>query len=263
MKKIINEINNYTPVTLEKINEWKLLKRFDTKFTFEKNKLAPLLKVLSPYYNILEINNERVFQYETLYYDTDDLSFYHHHHNKKLSRFKIRFREYTNTGLCFFEIKSKSNTGKTVKIRKKTDKIMSELSKNLNNYIDKNIPDELNIKSKDISPSLWTIFTRITLVNKVDKERLTIDLNLNFKNCKSNKKNSMKALDNLIIVELKQGRLSLESPFFKAIREKGIQPSSFSKYSIGTAMLNTKIKRNRFKKKLIAIDKINKGGVYA
>ena len=42
------------------------------------------------------------------------------HQNKKLNRYKIRQREYLISDISFFEIKFKSNKGRTIKKRIKT-----------------------------------------------------------------------------------------------------------------------------------------------
>ena len=105
----------------------------------------------------------------------------------------------------------------------------------------------------DLKLILTNRFNRITLVGKKLNERLTLDLNLSFK---SNGKQA--SLENIIIAELKQERVSRTSPFFKTMKALMIRPYRLSKYCIGVIELYGKqnVKYNRFKKKLLRIKKL-------
>ena len=56
-------------------------------------------------YQILEIENKRLCNYEMLYYDTADLQLYNNHLKNRANRYKIRSRNYVDSDLRFFEIK--------------------------------------------------------------------------------------------------------------------------------------------------------------
>ncbi|MFA6008534.1 MAG: VTC domain-containing protein [Desulfobacteraceae bacterium] len=101
MDTIENEVGRFKAVDLEKANSVGLMKRYDTKFVFHADKLQSVLEYLRTDYGVLEINNKRIFLYQTLYYDTDDYYFYRQHHDKKLSRYKIRCRTYADTEKCY------------------------------------------------------------------------------------------------------------------------------------------------------------------
>ena len=89
------------------------------------------------------------------------------------------------------------------------------------------------------------------MVSKKDKERLTIDIDLNFSN-------EIKTgnLNYLAIAEVKQERMSRSSIFITKAKEMGILPFRLSKYCISTLQLNPDIKKNRFKKKELFINKL-------
>mgnify|MGYP001488528463 CR=1 FL=1 len=89
-----------------------LMNRTDTKFVFELELLGKVLNEIREYYYVLDINNKRMSAYRSLYYDTNDFEFYFEHHNGKTNRNKVRYREYIDSGLCFLEIKHKTNKGK-------------------------------------------------------------------------------------------------------------------------------------------------------
>lgn len=184
--------------------------------------------------------------YSSLYFDTPKKKFYIDHHNRKVNRTKVRIRKYVESGICFLEIKQKDGKGKTTKSRISIDDFEPELSENSTNFIQK-----ITKQNYDLAPSIWNKFNRITLVNKTAKERLTIDLNLSFK-----KNNDFKTFTNLVIIELKQERFTRTSPIVKQLKSKQINPYSLSKYCIGMISIYNELKYNRFKKKLIKINKI-------
>ena len=95
------------------------------------------------FYKVLEIDNERVHSYRSLYYDTDDRKFYLDHHNQRVNRNKVRFREYVGSKLTYLEIKRKNNKGKTIKKRTKVNNIPKVLNEREQEYIKKIIGSPL------------------------------------------------------------------------------------------------------------------------
>ena len=115
----------------------KLMNRTDTKFAFSVNYLPEILSRMRNFYKVLEIDNERVHSYRSLYYDTDDRKFYLDHHNQRVNRNKVRFREYVGSKLTYLEIKHKNNKGKTIKKRTKVNNIPKVLNEREQEYIKK------------------------------------------------------------------------------------------------------------------------------
>jgi hypothetical protein len=168
------------------------------------------------------------------------------HHNGRVNRNKIRFREYVGSKLTFLEIKRKNNKGKTIKKRMKVDAISNELSEKQKKYIEKIIGRPMQVNAKQ-----WINFSRITFVHKTQKERLTMDVNLTFENL--NEKGDMK---HIVIAEVKQERMSRSSDFMRIAKEMHILPIRISKYCLTTLSLNSKLKKNRFKEKVLFINKL-------
>jgi len=239
-------ISNFTPITLGDMDGVKLMSRTDTKFAFQANKLPFLLKKLIPFYRVLSIDGKLIHDYKSLYYDTDKRKFYTDHHNQRVNRNKIRFREYVGSGLTFLEIKLKNNKKRTIKKRMKVDTITKELSEEHKKYIKKIIGKRLEVNAKQ-----WINFSRITLVHKTQKERLTIDINLTFENEKLSGD-----LKKIVIAEVKQEKMSRSSDFMKIAKEMSILPIRLSKYCMTTLQLNPDVKQNRFKEKLLFINKL-------
>jgi hypothetical protein len=152
----------------------KLLNRTDTKFVIPKDLFVRILPLLKENYKVLEIKNKRVAQYKTLYFDTDDFDFYTNHHNGWPNRYKVRMRKYIDSGLCYLEIKNKKK-GRTIKKRIQIADFEEEMSETSLQFISDVIPNDILLIKK-----LWNSFNRITLVNKIDKERLTLDIGLGF-----------------------------------------------------------------------------------
>ena len=113
-------------------------------------------------------------------------------------------------------------------------------------YIEAVIGKEVNLESK-----LWNSFDRITLVNKKEKERLTLDMNLAFKSG-----DTEGAYNHVVIAELKQENVNRNSLFFQLMKKNLVRPEGFSKYCVGAVTLNPDLKFNNFKSKLLLIDKL-------
>jgi hypothetical protein len=246
----MNEISKITAsfshIKLAEMDNVKLMSRSDTKFAFKFSKLPELLNQMMPFYKVLEINGKFIHDYKSLYFDTDDRKFYLDHHNGRVNRNKVRFREYVGSDLTFLEIKRKNNKGKTIKKRMKVDSINDNLSVKQKEYIYSIIGSNIILNSKQ-----WINFSRITFVHKVHKERLTIDINLNFK-----EKDRRGDLNQIAIGEVKQERMSRHSDFMRIAKELHILPIRISKYCMSTLELNPELKQNRFKEKTLFLTKL-------
>ena len=246
MNNLSNIINDFTTISLNEMDGVKLMNRTDTKFAFKANILPLLLKNIMPYYRVLSINENCIQDYKSLYFDTPDRKFYLDHHNRRVNRNKIRFREYVGSDLTFLEIKTKNNKGKTIKKRIKVDLISDKLTFKQQEYINKIIGNNLNVEAKQ-----WINFSRVTLVHKTQKERLTIDVNLTFEN-----KERSGNLKQIAIAEVKQERMSRSSDFMRIAKDLHILPIRISKYCMSTLELNPNLKQNRFKEKKRFINKL-------
>ncbi len=237
----------YESTTLKELNNVQLLNRNDTKYIFHQKNLSPLLEKLSPFYKILKIDDTYTFSYDNHYFDTEDFLFYHQHHNEKRNRYKVRYRSYGTTGENFFEIKTKNNNDRTLKKRIPVNK----WKQNLGEKEIKLITENIKISPYSLIPKLNIQFNRITLVDINFTERLTIDMHFSVENKKNHKK-----FDNLIITEIKQNKYNVKSKFIQFLRDMKIGEMRFSKYCIGIISVNNDIKKNRFKPKLLQINKI-------
>lgn len=223
-----------------------LMDRMDTKFILPINLLPTILDKLKAEYSILEMDERRIFTYETTYFDTPDRFFYLAHHNGKLNRNKVRYRRYVDTGTAFMEVKFKNNKGRTIKTRVPLDSANPDFS-SVNQFVLESLADQID----ELETTLFVRYQRITLMNKNGAERLTIDIDLNFKSAQTS---SQVNLPKLCIAELKRERKANSSYFMNVIKQQKIYPSNFSKYCIGCALTdNGTLKANRFKPTLHSI----------
>ena len=227
----------------------RLLDRTDSKYVFASRLLPEILINARDHYRILNIGNNRIFSYRSIYFDTAENKFYLDHHNGRSNRYKVRFRTYVDTGISFLEVKYKTKNGRTIKNRIRKDEIETRLSEESMRFI----RDHLPFEPDDLESKICTSFKRITLVCKNSTGRVTIDFDLKFEN---NEKS--KHLGNLAVAEIKQSiNNGSVSEFAGILNDLGINPTSMSKYCIGRVLVDDSVKYNQFKKNLLAINKID------
>lgn len=243
LEEVIREFN---PVSLEELNQVKLLNRTDTKFFFSRAELLSVLMKMQEEYSILSVDGVRFNQYKTLYFDTEDHRLYLLHHNEKNNRDKVRMRQYVNSRQTFLEVKHKTGKGRTIKKRVKIDEISTELTGDYLAFVEKLVGCAADLKA-----SLWNSFVRLTFVDKARSERVTFDLDLSFTWGEKHEE-----LPNLVIAEVKQDTQSRHSKVISIFKGNGIRSNKISKYCTGTILTNDGLKYNRFKAKLLKIKKI-------
>jgi hypothetical protein len=220
-------LSDYAPITLPELEADHLMSRFDAKYVFHSSRLKSFLSALKNDYKVLAVNNTRRSQYENIYFDTLNFKSYHDHHNARANRYKIRFRRYSSSGDCFLELNEEQNT------------FLARTSGN---------------SGLELLPSLSNRFFRITLVNEINRERLTLDSEIGFKNDFREKD-----WGGIAIAEVKQEQHYYDSAFKKLMQRERIFPVNISKYCMGMSLTHPGLKYNRFKSKLITLNKICDG----
>ena len=238
---------NFDKTTLAEMNSVSLMKRVDTKFILKESQLLEVLSKLYDDYKILQIDQERLMKYSTLYFDSQNKKCFKDHHNGKLNRYKIRMRKYLVSDICFLEIKKKNNLGITNKIRRQIKDFETDLTLDSKEFITNS-----NINNIFLQPSLYNNFSRMTFVNKSEAERLTIDVDLSFSFGAKEKK-----FDKLVVIEIKQEGKRLNTTINRVLKSMSILPTNFSKYCIGISNTLDNIKSNRFKEINLKINKLN------
>ena len=238
-------------ITLDEMRSVKLMNRIDTKYVLSEDEVLRLLhKAKEAGYSVQIIDGVRACRYLTLYYDTPEREMFTVHHNRKLTRQKLRTRTYLESGTTFFEIKNKSNRGRTKKRR--TEILPEELMCFAQNAeAQELLANNSRYTTAELQPALITSFSRITLVNPTLTERSTIDLELEYKDARTGRKAH---IERMAIVEIKQDG-NTASMLKLMLRDMHIAPLKVSKYCLGTTLTVDGIKHNRFKAKIQRINK--------
>lgn len=248
--RLVNLVEGFAPISLKEMDTVALLNRIDTKFLLTTSQLEWVLSALQPEYRVLSVRGQRMTHYRTLYFDTPNFDLYNLHVNGRADRFKVRSREYIDSHLSFLEVKHRTCKDRTIKSRIPTNQQVIGLSGDTEDWLDGVIPYD----SRSLEPKIWNSFTRITLVSKIDCERVTLDVDLTFNTGSDNAH-----LNGIAVAEVKLDNRNCKSPFLALMRDQRIHPQGFSKYCIGTSLLYANVKKNSLKRKLIWIEKITNG----
>lgn len=245
-RKLEDALAAMTGVGLSGLDSVKLMRRVDSKYIFHASKLPDILHQVANDYQILEINGKRLFQYDSVYLDSDDFVFYHDHHRGKPNRTKMRYRHYVDTGSIYFEVKKKVKGARTDKFRVKVEEISKELS-----LESKALIEQLGLEHDGLGLKYWVCYQRITLASAALEERVTLDLGLTISDGENEQ-----VFPDLVIAEVKQGKRTRTSPMAVALRQNTIRECRLSKYTVAVAKLGQPIKSNGFKQKLLKLQKI-------
>ncbi len=264
-------INIYPSILLETLeNKTGFLDRIESKFRIHKNNLNTILDLFKDDYFVLEIWNKRIFNYDTIYFDSPDLYNYYQYQQKKRLRQTIRTRLYKDSNLCFAELKFK-NKSKKIKIRQKisTNKHWT-WNNEIQNFFQKNTIKYYNKQTnKNLIPILKSTYNRITLVHKNFKERITIDFNINFEKINSNFTKNKKInqiwtqtyqprhflLQNLLIIEIKSDKFITE--WYKKIRKLGFRENELNCSKFALWIISIGI-TNKYNNLLPTLNKLKK-----
>ncbi|MFL4476371.1 polyphosphate polymerase domain-containing protein [Paeniglutamicibacter sp. MACA_103] len=233
------------PISLEEVvSEAALMTRVDKKFLLTAGQFTELMSRLGDDFRIMQIGERRMFTYESVYFDTPDLEMFTAHKQGRRRRYKIRTRTYADSGLCMFEAKFKGLRGQTVKHRipyelGERDTINSEAS----GFLSEQLRTEYNQELPYLEAVMRSDYVRGTLVNPLDEERLTCDVNLVYSH-----DGTVVHGPDLFVIETKTaaGRGAADS----ALAKMGIRPVSMSKYCIGIALLHPHLAANKWSRLL-------------
>ena len=229
------------PIGLKELNALaELQTRVDRKYFVPAEAFRTLIARLGSEIKVLEIDGLRTFGYESVYFDTPDLSTYRAHVQRRRNRFKARTRTYTDTGLCMFEVKLTGSRGETVKQRvphpaedsaELTAEALAHLRTALGQAYRQDLPAGLR-------PTLATTYRRTTFVSRTGDVRLTCDVGLACLNVR----HEVRDTGTHVLVESKSSGQG--SGPDRILRDLGVRPASVSKYCVGVAALHPELPSN-------------------
>jgi VTC domain len=229
------------PISLRELNELaELQTRVDRKYFVPAALFHRLIAELAGELQVLDIDGQRTFGYESVYFDTPELTTYRSHLQRRRQRFKARTRTYTDSGLCMFEVKLAGARGETVKQRvphpvqyrgELTREALAHLHATVGQAFRKPLPPGMR-------PILATTYRRTSFVARSGEFRLTCDVGLVCRNARY----EVRDTGTHVLVESKSSGPG--SAPDRILRELGVRPASVSKYCVGVAALHPELPSN-------------------
>ncbi|MFO7167319.1 MAG: polyphosphate polymerase domain-containing protein [Chloroflexota bacterium] len=236
----------FDPISLEEINRRAALQtRADNKYFLPWSVFSTFMETLQRTHVMLDIDGQRIFTYDTQYFDTADLHNYWCHVQKRRKRFKVRSRRYVDNGQYFFEIKLKSGRGETVKYKiKYREEDWGAVTPAAAAFLKECLHKSYGIEfAEPLMPTVRTVYQRITVMALDNSERITCDFNLAFG--ASNRWQGRMA-DDYVLVETKSARGRGKAD--QLLWRLGARPTSGSKYCLGVSLIWPNVRCNPFYK---------------
>lgn len=244
---LANALDDFAPATTSLQEQRGLLQRSDAKFLSPPSGVPELIAPLHRDYAVLPVAGGTIATYQNLYFDFPDRRCYLDHLHGRRVRHKVRIRHYPERGLAYLEIKSRRNDLTTDKRRIPVALGSATLDERMVTFLRQWCP-----AAATLVPALQIDYQRIGLIGLVCNERVTIDYALQVKELDG----TSLEFGGAVVIEVKQPRMNIDSPFVSALREAGLSSRSFSKYSIATA-LSGDVPCHRFRSTLRALERIS------
>lgn len=226
-------VAGFEPISLDELEEAAALqRRVDHKYLISQQQFSQLAAGLQRDHRVLGIEGERVFAYESVYFDTDSLRCYEDHVASRRPRFKARSRLYQATGTCMFEVKLKRTDGETDKRHlDQPVEAHGSITPEARDFLEATLADA-GFEVGELRPALITSFVRATFGSRSVSARATCDFRVHFSLPDGP---ATQLRDDLCLVETKseEGR----SPADQLLAEIDARPRSFSKYQVGIQAL--------------------------
>jgi spore coat protein CotH len=243
----MNELRTWlealTPVDLETIDATaRLQTRKDRKYVVDARTLLTALRNLTAPIRILEIDGQRWFGYESIYFDSPGLDSYRLAARRRPNRFKVRARTYLDHDTTMIEVKTKNRAGETVKHRTpfhgEPDDLLQAVRDHAEGFA------EAAPYAPTITPSLTSTYQRATLLLPFSSERVTIDAHFGA----IDDQGRHTGLDDELIVETKTS--GAPSALDRCLWAAGERPLKLSKYATSMAALRPELPANKWHRTL-------------
>ncbi|WP_243738116.1 polyphosphate polymerase domain-containing protein [Cellulomonas shaoxiangyii] len=219
--------------------------RVDRKYLVPLDAVEALLRGLPTDARVLRIGDLRVFDYESVYFDTPDLLAYRLAAHRRRQRFKVRTRTYVDSAACWLEVKTRGSRGTTVK-----ERVEHALEHRADvapgrAFVCATLTARGVVGADDLvlAPVLVTRYARATLLLPGTASRLTVDVDLTWDDGRT-----PLHLRRLAVVETKSG--STASAADRALWSLGHRPVRISKYATGLATLRRELPATRWSRTL-------------
>lgn len=206
--------------------------RVDRKYVLGIEQAQDFLTALDQHAQVLEIEGTRSFTYESVYFDTPDLTSYLLAAHRRRRRYKVRTRTYVDSQECWLEVKTRGSRGSTVKHRHPYDLVHHADVAPGRTFVDGILTAERMPQCDRLrfAPTLVSRYRRSTLFLPGSASRVTIDTELTWHD-----QLRELYLPHLAIIETKT--TSAASDIDRMLRDRGHRPTRISKYGTGLAAL--------------------------
>ena len=237
--------SRFDTITLAEMNATaRMMTRVDRKYLLSTAEATMLVDALPAGTRILTVNGQFWQHYRTSYLDSSRWGSYYTAAHKRRRRYKIRMRNYVDSGLAFLEVKTRGPRKTTVKNRMPIpveavggEGVPPECVPWL-----AGIADELHIAVdvEDLRPTLRTEYWRAT-VTLPGCGRVTLDTSLAWR---SSRGGELHGLD-LVFVETKSG--ASPSVVDRQLWSYGHRPVRVSKFGTGLAVMHPELPSNKWR----------------
>jgi hypothetical protein len=217
--------------------------RVDGKYLLSLEAFDRLLEAWRDRLRVLEIDGVRMFRYESVYFDTPELTTYRQHAHGRRRRVKIRTRAYLDSSECLLELKFVGARGETVKERNPYSMEQRfDLSEPARALLAERLGSLVDVR--DLRRTITTAYRRATMVDVTSHNRMTCDVNLHFAN------DDREGWGPRGVVLLESKALEPARALETDLHRLGLRPLSLSKYCVGMALLDPALPANRWNREL-------------
>lgn len=246
-------LDAFATVDLEELNvEAELQTRVDRKYMLPIEALPAVLEQLPGEARVLEVAGNRAMAYQSVYFDTPELTSFLLAARARRRRFKIRTRSYVDSAASFLEVKTRGGRALTVKDRIPVDTVATAaLSGEARAYADHVLADSGidGLGAVLLEPTLTTAYRRATVLLPAaggrPPSRATIDVDLRWTDRgRDGQFGRSLTTPASAIVETKSGARA--GAVDRALWAAGHRPTRVSKYATGLAALRPGLPANRW-----------------
>lgn len=222
-----------------------LMERTDQKYIVPVSTARALVDAIGDTHRVLKIEGRRYTTYQTVYFDTVDLRSVHAHIQRRRRRWKVRGRLYVEDDLCRIEVKTKDNTGATVKVMGSSDpERFGTLVGDDRDFVERHLAGYTDADVSALIPAAEIDYTRATLADLDAGTRVTIDWGL----ATRTHMGSAWLDDGHVLVETKGPNSSSRAD--QVLSELRARPQRFSKYVAAASTTTPRIPDNDFRRLL-------------
>lgn len=222
-----------------------LMVRTDKKYIVPISTARTVVDAIGDTHRVLKIEGRRYTTYATVYFDTPDLQSVQAHIQRRRRRWKVRSRLYIEDDLCRIEVKTKDNTGATVKMMGSSDpSTFGILAGDNRDFVERHLTGYGDADVSALVPSAEIDYTRATLTDLDAGTRVTIDWGLTTRTHMGTA--WMDA--GYVLLETKGPASSTRAD--QVLSELGVRPQRFSKYAAAVSTTTPRIPDNDFRRLL-------------